>query len=212
MDQAGPVFDTFIIRIVGGGLYGHVLFTGLTGTGFAYLVTRRSASTLKRIGALACIAAGVAAHVVWNSPLMDSILMTSDGRNPTALQWVEYGTVKGLPFLLLLGVLVLFATRNEEDNFRAIVAGEPDPDVITGREIRSLRSLVARRAARNDARRTRGPEAGRLTGRLQAAQVEYAMIRSRTASLTDPEVERQRQRIRAIRAELDGLPPSIGGR
>ena len=43
VDQSGPVLDTFLIRVVGGGLYGHVLFTGLTGTGFAYFVTQRAA-------------------------------------------------------------------------------------------------------------------------------------------------------------------------
>jgi RsiW-degrading membrane proteinase PrsW (M82 family) len=207
VDQSGPVFDTFIIRVVGGGLYGHVLFTGLTGTGFAYLVTRRSASALKRVGAGACIVAGVAAHVVWNSPLMESILQTRDGTNPSALQWVEYGTAKGLPFLMLLVVLVLFATRSEENNFRAIVVGEPDPNVITEPEIRSLRSLLARRSARERAKRSHGPAGARLTGQLQAAQIEYALVRSRFDPAWDPEVERQRRRIRAIRAQLEALPP-----
>ena len=42
VDQTGPVFDTFFIRVIGGGLYGHVLFAGLTGMGFAYLVTSRA--------------------------------------------------------------------------------------------------------------------------------------------------------------------------
>jgi protease PrsW len=210
VDQSGPVFDTFIIRVVGGGLYGHVLFTGLTGLGFAYLVTRRAASSLKRIGAAACIVAGVAAHFVWNSPWMDSLLRTTDGSNPSTLQWVEYGSVKGLPFLLLLGVLVILATRSEENNFRAIVAGEPDPDVINESEIRSLRSLLARRSARMAAKRAGGPAGAKLMGRLQSAQIEYAMVRSRSQWLGDPELEQQRQRIREIRAQLQGLPPTIG--
>jgi len=206
VDQAGPVIDTFIIRVVGGGLYGHVLFTGLTGTGFAYLITRRGASRLRRAGALGCVAAGVAAHVVWNAPLMESLLRTADGTNPTTFQWIEYGTVKGAPFLLLLAVLVVFATRSEESVFREIVAGETDTDVITEPEIRSLRSLVARRSARNRARRLLGPAGGKLVGRLQAAQVEYAMVRSRSDSPASPQVEHQRQRIREIRSRLEALP------
>jgi RsiW-degrading membrane proteinase PrsW (M82 family) len=210
VDQSGPVFDTFIIRVVGGGLYGHVLFTGLTGLGFAYLVTRRAASSLKRVGAAACIVAGVAAHVVWNSPWMESLLRTSDGSNPSTLQWIEYGSVKGLPFLLLLGVLVIFATRSEENNFRAIVAGEPDLDVINESEIRSLRSLLARRSARMAAKRDRGPAGARLTGQLQSAQIEYAMVRSRAQGLGDPDLDLQRQKIRQIRAQLQGLPPVSG--
>jgi RsiW-degrading membrane proteinase PrsW (M82 family) len=215
VDQSGPVFDTFIIRVVGGGLYGHVLFTGLTGTGFAYLVTRRRASAIRQIGAAACVAAGVAAHVVWNSPLMESVLRTADGGNPTTLQWVEYGTIKGAPFLLLLVILVIFATRSEEKDFRAIVAGEADPSVIAEPEIRSLRSLLARRAARNEARRTHGPIGAKLTGQLQAAQIQYAMIRSRShagAEERDRAVELQRQRIRAIRARLEALPRTSAGR
>ena len=202
VDQAGPVIDTFLIRVVGGGLYGHVLFTGLTGTGFAYLVTKRSTPMPRRIaGAALCMAAGVTAHVVWNSQWMESVL----GSDPSVLQWIEYGAIKGMPFLILLGILVVLATRSEESNFRSIVAGEPDPAVITDDEARSLRSLWTRRSARSAAGRLRGPAARRLTGRLQSAQIEYAMIRSRADSLTDPALAVQRHRVRSIRAELAAL-------
>ena len=207
VDQSGPVLDTFLIRIVGGGLYGHVLFTGLTGTGFAYFATQRSAPMPKRlIGAGLCIAAGVAAHVVWNSPWMDSVLATTGFGDPSVTQWIEYGALKGLPFLILLGILVSLATRSEEDNFRRIVSGEPDPAVITTDEVRSLRSLLARRRARLAAGRIRGSAGRRLTGRLQAAQIEYAMVRSRVDSLADPALETHRVKIRAIRAELAASP------
>jgi RsiW-degrading membrane proteinase PrsW (M82 family) len=207
VDQSGPVLDTFLIRVVGGGLYGHVLFTGLTGIGFAYLVTQRTAGMPRRLaGAGLCIAAGVAAHAVWNSPWMDSVLETAGGVDPSVGQWIEYGALKGMPFLLLLGVLVLLATRSEERSYRAIVAGEPDPMVVTEDEIRSLRSLWARRSARAAASRTLGRAGGRLVGRLQAAQIEYAMIRSGTDSLADPALEAQRHKIRSIRAELAVFP------
>ena len=207
VDQSGPVLDTFLIRVVGGGLYGHVLFTGLTGTGFAYLVTRRETPLPRRlIGAGLCVVAGVSAHVVWNSPWMESILETTGGANPSVAQWVEYGTLKGAPFLILLGILVVLATRSEEANFRSVIAGEPDPAVVTDEEVRSLRSLWARRTARTAAGRQRGPAARRLTGRLQAAQIEYGMIRSKTDSLGDPVLEAQRVKIRAIRVELAAVP------
>jgi protease PrsW len=207
VDQSGPVLNTFLIRVVGGGLYGHVLFTGLTGTGFAFFVTQRAAARPKRlIGAGLCIVAGVAAHVVWNSPWMDSVLATTGGTDPSVVQWIEYGALKGMPFLILLGVLVMFATRSEESNFRAIVAGEPDPAVVSEDEIRSLRSLWARRAARTAAARLHGPAGARLTGRLQAAQIEYAMIRSGTDSLAAPALDAQRHKIRSIRAELAAAP------
>jgi len=194
---------------MGGGLYGHVLFTGLAGTGFAYLVTRPAATTLQRLGAFLTIAAGVAAHVVWNSPWMESLLFTPDGSNPSTFQWIEYGAVKGLPFLLLLVLLVLISTRSEESGYRAIVAGEPDPNLITEPEIRSLRSLLARRNARADARRRYGPAGGRLMGQLQAAQIEYAMVRSRVDGEGDPELESQRLRIRAIKSALAALASAM---
>ncbi len=205
VSQSGPVWDTFLIRVVGGGLYGHVLFTGLMGIGFAYLVTRtRSAMSRRVLGFALCVAAGVAAHAVWNSPWMQTLLASSNGE-PSVTQWIAYGAVKGLPFLLLLGLLVYFATRSEEANFRAIVAGEPDPAVITEPEIASLRSLLARRSARNAAGRSGGPAAARLVGRLQAAQVEYGLVRSRVASLDDPALEVERRKIYSIRAELARL-------
>ncbi len=203
VDQSGPVLDTFLIRVVGGGLYGHVLFTGLTGMGFAYLVTQRAVAIPKRVlGAALCIAAGVSAHVVWNSPWMDSVLQTTDGASPSIGQWLEYGALKGLPFLILLVVLVYLATRSEEGIYRSIVAGEPDPAVVTEDEIRSLRSLWARRSARVAAARLYGPGGSRLTGQLQSAQIEYSMIRSRSDSLADPALQAQRRKIRAIRDQL----------
>jgi RsiW-degrading membrane proteinase PrsW (M82 family) len=203
-DQVGPVVDTFLIRVVGGGLYGHVLFTGLTGIGFAYLVTRtREARAKGLLGFGACLVAGVAAHATWNSPWMQSVLDLAPGTDkPSTLQWIEYGGLKGLPFLILLALLVALATRSEEKSFRAIVAGEPDPQVLTEAEIVSLGSLWSRRAARNAAGRLRGPQGSRLTGQLQAAQIDYAMIRSRSDTLADPALEAQRWKIRAIRAQL----------
>jgi hypothetical protein len=203
----GPVIDTFLIRVVGGGLYSHVLFTGITGIGFAYLVTRpRAARTKGLLGFGACLIAGVAAHATWNSPWMQSVLDTAGADKPSTLQWIEYGALKGLPFLILLILLVLFATRSEEKNFRAIVAGEPDPMVITEAEIASLRSLIARRSARSAAGRARGPMGAKLTGQLQAAQIEYAMIRSRVDSTIDPALDAQRLKIRGIREQLGAVP------
>ena len=207
-DQAGPVFDTFLIRVVAGGLYSHVLFAGLTGMGFAYFVTRRQDSFSKRLfvfGAL--VVAGVGAHFVWDSPWMASVLDIAPGTDkPSTFQWIQYGGLKGLPFLALLVLMVLFATRSEEKNFRAIVAGEPDPQVITEAEIKSLGSLWSRRGARSAAGRLRGPQGSKLTGQLQSAQVEYSMIRSRVDTLTDPALDAQRLKIRAIRAQIGAVP------
>ena len=207
VNQSGPVIDSFLIRVGAGGLYGHVLFTGLTGMGFAYLAAQRRVALPKRlVGAALCIAAGVAAHAIWNSPVTDFVLDTSGGADPSVLQWIAFGALKGMPFLILLGLLVFLATRNEERDYRAIVAGEPDPMVVTDDEMKSLGSLWARRSARSAAGRLHGPAAARLVGRLQAAQIEYAMVRSKADSLTDPALDSQRLNIRWIRAQLAGTP------
>ena len=206
-DQSGPVLSTFLMRVGAGGLYSHVLFTGLTGMGFAYLVTQRAAALPRRLGvAVLLIGAGVAAHAVWNSPVTDFVLDTSSGTDPSILQWIAWGALKGTPFLILLGVMVVLATRSEERAYRAVVFGEPDPMVVTDDEMRSLGSLWARRSARTAAGRLHGPAAARLVGRLQSAQIEYAMIRSRTDDLTDPALDAQRMKIRALRAALAGTP------
>ena len=207
VNQAGPVIGTFLLRVGAGGLYSHVLFTGLTGIGFAYLVTQRAVALPKRVaGAALCIAAGVAGHVIWNSPLTDFVLDTPRGVDPTVLQWILWGSLKGLPFLILLGVLVVLATRTEEASYRAIVVGEPDPMVVTDHEMSSLGSLWARRSARATAGRLHGRMAARLVGQLQAAQIEYALLRSRSDSLADPALDAQRLKIRWIRSQLAGTP------
>jgi RsiW-degrading membrane proteinase PrsW (M82 family) len=207
-DQIGPVIDMFIIRVIAGGLYTHVLFTGVAGIGFAYFVKHRHAPAIKRwIVLVGCVGAGVVAHGVWNSPWMQTILKLEPGAaEPSAWQWIEYGAVKGMPFLVLLVVLVLFATRSEEKSFRAIMAGETDASVITEPEIRALRSLLSRRSARAAAARLRGPRASRLTGQLQAAQIDYALIRSSLESTTDPALGVQRLRIRELRRQIEALP------
>ncbi|HEX7490816.1 MAG TPA: PrsW family intramembrane metalloprotease, partial [Candidatus Limnocylindrales bacterium] len=79
-DQSGPVISTFLLRVGAGGLYGHVLFTGLTGMGFAYLATQQASGLGRRLGsATLLVAAGVGAHAVWNSPVVDFVLETSNG-------------------------------------------------------------------------------------------------------------------------------------
>jgi protease PrsW len=205
IDQTGPVFDSFFIRVIGGGLYGHVLFAGLTGLGFAHLVTSKATFERRLAGFLGCFAAAFAAHAFWDSPLLNDVL-ANGGEAPTDLQVIAWCTLKGLPFFVLLVVLVVMATRSEERTFRAVIAGEPDPSLFPEPEVTALGSLWARRSARLAAGRTLGPLGAKLAGELQAAQVEYA--RARAASpLEDPAVERARDRIRAVRAQVAGLPP-----
>jgi hypothetical protein len=52
----------------------------------------------------------------------------------------------------------------------------------------------------------KGPVGSKLQGQLQREQINLAMIRSRAGSDDDPNVVAQRERIRAVRAQLSALP------
>jgi hypothetical protein len=119
----------------------------------------------------------------------------------------------------LLCVLVVVATRSEERSFRAIVSGEADESLFPEPELRALGSLWTRRSARAEAGRRLGPAGARLMGELQSAQIDYALVRSRSESAADPALEPLRRRIRWIRARMvpvsgalsaDALPGAAG--
>jgi protease PrsW len=204
IDQNGPVFDSFFIRVIGGGLYGHVVFAGLTGMGFAYFVTSKAALRRRLAWFVGCFAAAYVAHSFWNSPLLNDVL-ANGGDAPSSFQVIAWCTLKGLPFLALLVVLVVLASRSEERTFRDLIAGEPDGTLLPEPEVKALGSLWSRRSARLDARRRLGAAGGRLTGQLQAAQIEYAQVRSVAATLDAQELEMARRRIGALRAQLEAL-------
>jgi len=101
-DQMGPVIDTSWIRVVGGGLYKpRPPLRHPPASACAYLVTRSRRRGRKpawfwggligrRRGARN-LELAVDASLSWTRPA------------PTAstLQWIEYGALKGLPFLIL---------------------------------------------------------------------------------------------------------------
>jgi protease PrsW len=210
IDQTGPVFDSFFIRVIGGGLYGHVVFAGLTGMGFAYLVTSKAALERRLAGFAGCFVAAYAAHSFWNSPLLNDVL-ANGGYAPTPLQVLAWCTLKGLPFLVLLIVLVAVATRSEERAFRALIADEPDDTLFPEAEVVALGSLWSRRSARVAAGRRLGPAGGRLVGRLQSAQIDYGRVRSTAPSLEAPDLEAVRIRITTVRSQLTALSHAPGG-
>ncbi len=199
-DQIGPVFGMFVLRSVLVGAYMHVMWTGLTGLGFAYYVTQRDQPRQKRLAyAIGLFVLGVAAHFIWNSPLLTELLSGFGGI-------VVFGLVKGLPFLVFLGVLVLLARRREQRWFRALTAGDVGTDVLTDEELAQLGGLLSRRAARRRVGQRKGAQGARLAGQLQREQINLAMIRSRAGSDDDASVVAQRERIRTIRAQLGALP------
>ena len=198
--QIGAVIGTFFVRVLIAGLYSHMLFTGLLGFGFAYFVTRRSESWARRAGVFALfIVLAWAAHFVWDSPWLDPFTQGSAGLFIVGL------IVKGLPFLLLLLLLGIFARRRETQVFARLMAEEVGGDVVTQEEIQVLRSGHRRRVAVRQARRRKGAAAGRVAKRLMREQMNLALFHSKVDVPGHPAVDGQRDKVRQLKAQLAAL-------
>lgn len=199
----GGLFEGFFTRVIVGGPYSHVLLTGLTGMGLAWYVTRPDIARGRRLlAAVLLYAAGVAAHFVWNSPLLEGIL----GDDPGPTEWLVWAAVKGLPFLILLGVLVRFAMRREKRWVRDALADDVAAGVITEQEIDTLESLAARRAARKAVGARLGVAGERLLARLQHAQIALALASTGTEPGRDSRIAADRELIASLHAQLAALP------
>lgn len=204
----GGLFEGFFVRIIVGGPYSHVLMTGLTGLGLAYYVTRPDVARSRRLlVGLGLYAAGVLAHFVWNSPLLDELL----GSDPDAVTWITWAAIKGLPFLILLAVLVRVAMRREHAWVRETLADDVAAGLLTDAEVETLGDLRRRRAARAVVRVRKGLAGERLAARLQHAQIALAVAESSSAPDRDARLEANRARVRDLRVQLDALP-DVGGR
>ena len=110
----GGVLAGFYVRVVSSGLYGHVLYTGLSGMGVAYFVSRRGEVAFgKRLAvALGLFGSAVAAHFLWNSPFLNLFPSSVDDVG----DWLRVpfaAAVKGAPLLLFVVVMVRLARRRE---------------------------------------------------------------------------------------------------
>lgn len=206
------LIQMFMIRVLGAGPYSHFLYTGLIGMGVAFYTTRGDVPWGRRLGiGVALCAAGVGAHFFWNSPLLGELL--GDGG---LFNWMLYVTAKGLPMLIGLLVLVRLARRRERVWFERFTVGQVADGTITAEEMFELGGLRRRWRARRAAARTRGAAGGRLKGLIQRQQINLAMVASRVASVDDPDLVKQRDMIRALKAQFAALPaagyaPATGG-
>jgi hypothetical protein len=201
------VLEGFYVRVLSSGLYGHVLYTGLTGIGIGVFVTRRSdrplGYRLKVAGGLFALA--VLGHFLWNSPLLD----LSPEAPITGVDWLLLPfalAVKGLPLLVLVGVAVVLARRRERRWLDASLAGEIEGGGISPEELAVLRDPKARRRAVRAMRARAGRRAADLLARLQREQVTLAMIASRVDSASDPALVEQREHCRSLRDALAAIP------
>lgn len=203
--QLGAVVGTYFVRVVVAGLYSHTLFTGLMGFGFAYLVTQRRRSRRHRIAVAGVFALMAwAAHFIWNSPWLESLMGRSVG------WFVLVLIIKGLPFLVFLAILAGFARRRERQAFDRLIAAEVGTDVLSEAELRVLVSGRRRRAAQRQAKRSKGPHARVLLRRLQREQMNLALFHGKVQGGDHPALEAQRDKIRGLRAQLASMGrPSV---
>jgi RsiW-degrading membrane proteinase PrsW (M82 family) len=202
--EVGGVLQGFFVRVVASGLYGHVLYTGLFGIGVAYFVSRRAPASLGRRLAIAAlfILAGMFAHFLWNSPLLNFYPEQGLQDAGDYLQVILATTVKGLPFLLFVLLMLGLARRREHRWLRAALATEVGREGIHPDELRVLESPAARRESRRELARRAGPLAAQTLKRLQKAQINLAMVATRVHQDDHPDLLRQRQYCQALREWL----------
>jgi RsiW-degrading membrane proteinase PrsW (M82 family) len=197
----GGVIGTFFVRVLIAGLYSHMLFTGLTGFGFAYFITRRgTVSWARRAGTFALfVLAAWAAHFVWNSPWLGSLQQGGAGRFILVL------VIKGLPFLILLLIMGIVARRRETQAFSRLMTEEVGGDAVTPEEFQVLRSGHRRRQVARATRRKSGRYAKRLVKRIMREQMNLALFHSKIQDPGHAAVAAQRDKIRQLKAQLAGL-------
>jgi hypothetical protein len=165
------VIEGFYVRVIASGIYGHVMFTGISAIGLAYFVSRRGEQSFSRrfLVAAGLLLTAMAAHFIWNSPFLGSL--------PILL----YGLVKGLPFLIFLVVLVILARRREHAAVADLLASEVGRAGLTEREVELLRNRHARREATRLATRSGGAEAKHALRRTSISRSAHLpWIRSTT--------------------------------
>jgi RsiW-degrading membrane proteinase PrsW (M82 family) len=203
----GGVLAGFYVRVVSSGLYGHVLYTGLSGMGIAYFVSRADEEPFGRrlLVAVGLFGAAVAGHFLWNSPLLNFYPGTVEDVG----DWLRIplaAAIKGLPLLVVVIVLVKLAHRRERMWLEAALRSEVDSPALTRAELGVLLDAGARRRSRRAMRARAGDGAARLLKRLQREQVNLAMVRTRVADDDDPSLVRQRRLCTSLRGALLAMP------
>lgn len=202
----GSLAFMFLIRILGAGPYSHFLYTGLSGMGVAYYYTQLDQAKSRRLlVAAGYVALGVACHFLWNSPILSSMF----GDDLIGF-WLMV-TVKGLPMLIGLIVLIRLARKRERRWFATFTQAFEDDGSVTHADLAELSGLRARRRARKAAARAKGPMGATLKGQIQRGQMNLAQLMSKHGSEDHPEVAAQKAQVLELKAHLDALAgPAVG--
>ncbi|HYH28553.1 MAG TPA: PrsW family intramembrane metalloprotease [Actinomycetota bacterium] len=201
------VLKGFALRVIASGLYGHVLYTALTGMGVAYFTSRTGRVPLgqRLLVAIGLFLIGVVGHFLWNSPLLDFFPDDPFASAGAFLQTLFAAAVKGVPLLLFVALLVKLAHRREHRWLEAALAGEVGQPGLTQEEWEQLRTPRSRRRARAEMRRRAGTRGAAVLHRLQRQQINLAMIATRVDG-DHPDLLRQREYCRSLRDYIAGLP------
>jgi protease PrsW len=162
---------TFILRGLVAPL-SHPLFTAMTGLGVAWAATHRRGRVIAPIAGLL---AAMVLHGLWNGS-------TTLGLGGLALVY--------LLDLVLLSVLIVIVLWERWRTVSLIAGYLPmyaQTGLVTPRDIRMLKTMRARRAARRWARDTGGPIAARAMTDYQLAATELALLHKRAErGIADP--------------------------
>lgn len=195
----GAIVGGFYFRTIAGGVYGHLMYSGLAGIGVAYFATRKGQVTTRQRLAVAggFFLLAVLAHFVWNSPLLPPL----EGAGAYLAIWV-YHAVKSLPFLILLVIVVRLARRREDRWLHGALASEVGREGMTAEELAVLADRPRRRQLVRQARRSGGRRVERALKRLHQQQINLAMVATRVQGPDHPDLVRQRELVQKLRAEL----------
>ncbi|MEU8799917.1 PrsW family intramembrane metalloprotease [Spirillospora sp. NPDC048819] len=142
----------------------HPLFTSMTGLGVAYAATHRRGQF---VAPLAGLLGAMILHGLWNGS--------------ASLGLGGLGVVYALDFCILvtLIVVVFVERRGTVRRIEMYLPTYAATGLVTPQDIRMLRSLPSRRAARRWARLVGGPPAGRAMTDYQLAATELALLHKR---------------------------------
>lgn len=196
------VLGGFIVRVVLSGLYSHPLYTGLAGIGVAYFVTRRDEHSRNRrtLVAVLFFASAIAAHFLWNSPLLDLV-----GDTESLLRFMGTSALKGVPFLVFFLLMLSLARRRERRWLAAAFSGEEGRPGLLAGELEVLESRRRRHRACRDLRFRSGRRAARLLRRLHREQINLAMVRTRVDRDDHPDLLKQREVCAGVRRRIGEL-------
>ena len=136
------VFGYLIARGFVSGLFAHAMYTGITGAGIGFFVSRRDLALGVRIAvAVGAFAAAWTVHLLWDSPLLNDL---PGGRFTTIL-------VKGIPTLAIIVFSLRAARNSERAAWNRFVEARIDSSLLTSDDVAALQTLRTRRAARSAA-------------------------------------------------------------